>query len=84
MATNTEVRKALTEAFKVFDRDGNGTINSSELREVVTAVYRNANKPINMAEINSTSDEFLAQADTNSDGKIGRDEFVNFFEDILS
>jgi len=84
MASKAEINKALIEAFKAFDKDGSGSINASELKEVLTEFYKAAKKPVNDAEISSVAAEFLTQSDTNKDGKINQQEFVKFFEDILS
>ena len=58
----------IREAFKIFDRDGNGYIDAKELKQVVTR----------MGQVLSASeaDELMREADLNGDGKLDYDEFV--------
>ena len=52
----------LREAFKVFDKDGNGVINADELRHVMT----NLGEKLTDEEIT----EMIKEADTNNDGLV--------------
>jgi calmodulin len=56
------------EAYKNFDKDGNGTINSAELRHIMT----------NLGEklTNEECDELLREADIDSKGMINYKQFV--------
>lgn len=56
--TDSELR----EAFNIFDRDGSGTINADELRQVMKAL----GEDLSDAEI----DEMIKEADKNGDGSI--------------
>ena len=58
----------IREAFKIFDRDGNGYIDAKELKHVVTR----------MGEVltNEEADEFMKEADLDGDGKLDYNEFV--------
>ena len=58
----------IREAFKIFDRDGNGYIDAKELKHVVTR----------MGEVLTTAeaDEFMKEADLDGDGKLDYNEFV--------
>lgn len=56
--TDSELR----EAFRIFDRDGSGTINAEELRDVMKAL----GEDLSSAEI----DEMIKEADKNGDGSI--------------
>jgi len=65
---DTDTEEELVEAFKVFDRDGNGFINSAELRHVMT----NLGEKLEDEEI----DEMLREADVDGDGQVNYEEFV--------
>ncbi|CAG9311064.1 unnamed protein product [Blepharisma stoltei] len=58
----------LLEAFKIFDRDGNGLISASELRYAMT----NLGEKLTDEEVN----DLLKEADLDGDGQINFDEFV--------
>ena len=57
------------EAFKVFDSDGNGFINSSELRQVML----NLGEKLSEEEV----EMMIKEADTNGDGLVNYDEFIS-------
>ena len=63
----------MREAFKIFDRDGNGYIDMMELKSVVTRM----GAPITEQE----ADELFKEADLNGDGKLDYDEFVKMIMD---
>ena len=54
--------------FKVYDRDGNGTISADELKYMMTQL----GEPLTDAEV----DEFIRVADVDNDGQIDYEEFV--------
>ncbi len=58
----------IKEAFKIFDRDGNGYIDAKELKHVVTRMGH----VLTPAE----ADEFMKEADLDGDGKLDYNEFV--------
>ncbi|EKG14522.1 Calcium-binding EF-hand [Macrophomina phaseolina MS6] len=62
----------IREIFNVFDRDGSGTINSSELRHVMKAIGEN----LTDQEI----DDLIKEADVDGNGTIDYDEFARFFK----
>ena len=64
----TDTEEELKEAFKVFDRDGNGFISASELRHVMT----NLGEKLTDEEV----DEMIREADVDGDGQINYEEFV--------
>ncbi|RKU47078.1 hypothetical protein DL546_009181 [Coniochaeta pulveracea] len=59
----------LRNAFKVFDKDGSGTISSAELRSVLQHLGENLT--------DEELDEMLKMADKNGDGNIDYEEFVH-------
>ena len=65
---DTDTEEELIEAFKVFDRDGNGFISAAELRHVMT----NLGEKLTDEEV----DEMLREADIDGDGQINYEEFV--------
>ena len=65
---DTDSEEELQEAFKVFDKDGNGTISAAELRHVMT----NLGEKLTDEEV----DEMIREADVDGDGKINYEEFV--------
>ena len=58
----------LKAAFRVFDKDGSGTIDDTELRGILTSL----GEPLTRAEC----DELFAEADKDGDGSINYIEFV--------
>lgn len=61
-------QEEIEEAFKVFDKDGNGYISSTELRHVMTSL----GEKLTDEEV----DEMIREADINGDGQINYQEFV--------
>jgi calmodulin len=66
--TPEQVVDELNEAFKVFDKDGNGYINAEELRTMMATFGQNMSEE----EI----DAMIEAADTNNDQQIQIEEFV--------
>jgi len=66
---DVDSEEELREAFKVFDKDGNGFISAAELRHVMT----NLGEKLSDAEV----DEMIREADVDGDGQINYDEFVD-------
>merc|ERR1740139_1540782 len=65
---DTDTEEELIEAFKVFDRDGNGFISAAELRHVMT----NLGEKLTDEEV----DEMIREADVDGDGQINYEEFT--------
>ena len=63
-----ESEEELREAFRVFDKDGNGSISAAELRHVMT----NLGEKLTDEEV----DEMIREADTDGDGQVNYEEFV--------
>lgn len=68
MKGTDETENDLLEAFKVFDKDQDGSITQDELRSVMT----NLGQKLTSQEL----DEMIKEADTDGDGKINYKEFV--------
>lgn len=67
-----ETSDNLREAFRIFDKDGNGMINAAELRHVLT----NLGEKLTDEEV----DEMIREADMTGDGQVNYDEFVKVME----
>merc|ERR1712139_295927 len=65
---DTDSEEEILEAFKVFDKDGNGFISAAELRHIMT----NLGEKLTGEEV----DEMLREADIDGDGQINYEEFV--------
>jgi len=63
-----DAEEEIREAFKVFDKDGNGFISAAELRHVMT----NLGEKLTDEEV----DEMIREADVDGDGQINYEEFV--------
>merc|ERR1711924_557064 len=65
---DTDTEEELIEAFRVFDKDGNGFISAAELRHIMT----------NLGEklTDEEGDEMIREADIDGDGQINYEEFV--------
>ena len=63
----------MREAFKIFDRDGNGYIDLKEMKTVITRM----GEPFTDKE----ADELFKSADIDGDGKLDYDEFVKMIMD---
>ncbi|XP_077987326.1 calmodulin-alpha-like [Glandiceps talaboti] len=68
MLHESESDQGLKEAFNVFDKDGDGYINPTELRQIMS----------NLGEKMSDDEfkEMLAEIDEDGDGRVSYDEFV--------
>ncbi|XP_015794058.1 calmodulin [Tetranychus urticae] len=65
----TDKEEELREAFRVFDRNGDGFINAAELRHVMT----NLGEKLTDEEV----EDMIKEADLDGDGLVNYDEFVN-------
>jgi calmodulin len=63
-----DTEEDLIEAFKIFDKDGNGVISAQELRHVMTTLGERLTE--------EEADEMIREADIDGDGYINYHEFV--------
>jgi len=66
---DADSEEQIKEAFKVFDKNGDGFISAAELRHVMT----NLGEKLTDEEV----DEMIREADISGDGQINYDEFVS-------
>ncbi|KAK6999844.1 calmodulin, partial [Biomphalaria glabrata] len=64
----SDAEEEIREAFRVFDKDGNGYISAQELRHVMT----NLGERLTDEEVN----EMIKEADIDGDGQVNYEEFV--------
>ncbi|VVT46158.1 uncharacterized protein SAPINGB_P001075 [Magnusiomyces paraingens] len=69
MLKESDSEEEIREAFRVFDRDGNGFISTAELRHVMTSI----GEKLTEDEVN----EMIKEADADGDGQIDYNEFVS-------
>jgi len=65
---DTDAEEEIREAFKIFDKEGNGYISAAELRHVMC----NLGEKLTDDEV----DEMIREGDVDGDGQINYDEFV--------
>ena len=65
---DTDSEEELKEAFKVFDKNGNGFTSAFELRHVMT----NLGEKLTSEQV----DQMIREADVDGDGQINYEEFV--------
>ena len=65
---NVDQTAEIKEAFKMFDRDGNGYIDIKELRSVITRI----GQPLTAED----ADELMKDADIDGNGKLDYNEFA--------
>ncbi|KAF6361698.1 hypothetical protein mRhiFer1_009926 [Rhinolophus ferrumequinum] len=65
---DTDSEEEIREAFRVFDKNGNGSISAAESRHVMT----NLGEKFTDEEV----DEMIGEADLDGDGQVNYEEFV--------
>lgn len=68
---DTDSEEEIREAFRVFDKDGNGFISAAELRHVMT----NLGEKLTDEEV----DEMIREADIDGDGQVNYEGSSTFF-----
>jgi len=71
---NLTTNEKLEAAFKMFDKDGSGSISADEIKKVLGQGQNALNTKV--------IDEIMNQVDENGDGEISYDEFVTMMKKI--
>lgn len=72
---DTDSEEEIREAFRVFDKDGNGFISAAELRHVMT----NLGEKLTDEEV----DEMIREADIDGDGQVNYEGITTLWSNIL-
>ncbi|PRD17711.1 UNVERIFIED_CONTAM: Calmodulin [Trichonephila clavipes] len=67
---DTDSEEEIREAFRVFDKDGNGFISAAELRHVMT----NLGEKLTDEEV----DEMIREADIDGDGQVNYEDYLKY------
>ena len=65
-------------AFNTFDENGDGSIDSEELKKILDAVSE-SDSEYTLEEV----EKIIAEADSGGDGKISKDEFLELIWNVL-
>ena len=80
MAKNTSSfqtpEEKLSWIFSAFDRDGSGSIDTNEIKDIVRGLYKIASKPLVEENILASVKEITDAIDVNNDGDISKEEFI--------
>ena len=74
MTTSGSAEEKARWTFKMFDTDASGTIEMSEMVEILETLYETAG--FNKEEVVSRATDLFRSLDLNKDGQLGEDEFV--------
>merc|ERR1712106_52702 len=93
MASNATTLKSLEDKlnwiFNVYDKDGGGTIDPQELRDIVNGLFSMAGIDVPDEILDIRSKEMSAIIDVDGDGEITKEEFIKnavtceFISDML-
>jgi len=73
-----KLRKALAEVFDEIDTSGEGFVDEKELENLMEMGNKRCGKPVDKAKIKQDAQAFLKEVDRNRDGKIAKDEFIQY------
>jgi Ca2+-binding EF-hand superfamily protein len=74
-----EKKKMLEDVFAMFDKDGSGKINASELKAAVREFYTSQGQTVDEGQIEADVGAILTACDTTNDGQIDKAEWFKFF-----
>ncbi len=80
--SDSQLRDAVDLVFNQFDTDGSGTLDPSEVRNLINAALKqmNAGRQADQSEV----DALIKAVDKNSDGKITKMELFEIFKKVAN
>jgi Ca2+-binding EF-hand superfamily protein len=72
---------AIDSIFKKYDVDNSGTLDTQEVKSVISDSFKNMNN--NRSVTDDDVKKFLGAVDQNSDGKINKQELFSIFKRII-
>jgi len=79
--TEGQLRTAIDDIFRRYDKDGNGLLDFSEVKVIIMDAFKSMNAQRNISD--SDVKKFLGIVDKNSDGRISKDELFEIFKEII-
>ena len=82
MSYNDEqIRKAVENVFQRYDKDKNGSLDQSEVTQLINDALKqmNQNRKVTQQEVET----FISAVDKNKDKKIEKDELIVIFKSIV-
>ena len=76
MTSRGDLKKKLEYAFELYDSDGNGYLDSTEVREVVKGMLDLLGADKKGNDANKLAEECIKQLDATNDGKLSKGENI--------
>jgi Ca2+-binding EF-hand superfamily protein len=76
-----QLKDAVDAVFGKYDKDGNGTLDSTEVYELINDALKHmhSNKEVSQADVKG----FISAVDSSGDGKIQKPELYEIFKKVL-
>ena len=78
--TEEELRKYIDDVFNKYDRNGDNFLEKKEIRLMLKQLARKKGKDPTPEEIEVYTERFMRKTDVKGDGKIGRNQFFNYYK----
>jgi len=79
--TERQLRDAIDDIFRKYDKDSNGFLDFSEVKVIIMDAFKSMNAQRNISD--SDVKKFLGIVDRNSDGRISKEELFEIFKEII-